>query len=89
MIIECSKKYFRPSEVDTLLGDPTKAKRELKWRPEIEIKTLVDDMVNEDLITLSNDKKSDKIFLAGHKGLVGSAIYKLLIKQVIKSFSSK
>ena len=57
VIIECSKKYFRPSEVDTLLGDPTKAKRELKWKPEIDIKTLVDDMVKGDLITLSNDKK--------------------------------
>ena len=57
VIVECSKKYFRPSEVDTLLGDSTKARRELKWKPEINIKMLVDDMVNGDLIALSNDKK--------------------------------
>ena len=57
VIIECSKKYFRPSEVETLLGDSTKARRKLNWRPEIEIKALVEDMVNEDLISLSNDKK--------------------------------
>ena len=32
-IIECSKKYFRPAEVDTLIGDATKAKKLLKWKP--------------------------------------------------------
>ena len=73
MIIEC-KKHFRPSEVETLLRS-TKARRKLNWRPEIEIKALVEDMVNEDLISLSNDKKVIK-FLAGHKRFGWSAIYK-------------
>ena len=44
-IIECDKKYFRPLEVDTLLGDSRKAKRELRWRPEYKINDLVKEMV--------------------------------------------
>ena len=32
-IIECNKKYFRPAEVDTLKGDYSKARRLLKWKP--------------------------------------------------------
>ena len=49
VIIECSKKYFRPAEVDTLLGNPFKARKYLKWKTKIGIKQLVDDMVEEDL----------------------------------------
>jgi len=43
------KKLYRPSEVDTLLGDCKKAKLKLKWKPEYDFKKLVKDMVNEDL----------------------------------------
>ena len=43
------KKLYRPSEVDTLLGDCKKAKLRLKWKPEYDFKKLVKDMVNEDL----------------------------------------
>ena len=58
VIIECSKKYFRPTEVETLLGDPLKAKKLLKWKPEISIKDLAIEMVQNDLEMLSqNDKK--------------------------------
>ena len=58
VIVECSKKYFRPSEVDTLLGNPTKAKKLLKWKPKVSIKELALEMVEEDLKLLSkNDKK--------------------------------
>ena len=53
IIIECSKKYFRPSEVDTLIGDATKAKKDLKWKPKINIKQLIDEMVEEDLKIIS------------------------------------
>ena len=53
IIIECSKKYFRPSEVETLIGDATKAKKELKWKPKINIKQLIDEMVEEDLKIIS------------------------------------
>ena len=44
-IIECDRKYFRPLEVDTLLGDARKAKKELKWKPKYNINDLVKDMV--------------------------------------------
>ncbi len=47
-IIECSKRYFRPTEVDTLLGDASKAKRILKWKPSISIDQLVKEMVDAD-----------------------------------------
>ena len=53
VIIECSKKYFRPSEVDTLLGNPSKAKKVLKWKPKVTVKDLAKEMVQEDLKTLS------------------------------------
>jgi GDPmannose 4,6-dehydratase len=43
-IIRVDSKYFRPTEVETLLGDPSKAKNELGWEPEISFKQLVEDM---------------------------------------------
>ncbi len=48
-IIECDKKYFRPAEVDTLLGDPRKAKKLLKWKPKHTIYSLINDMVKFEL----------------------------------------
>ena len=48
-IIECDKKYFRPNEVDTLLGDFSKARRLLKWKPKINLKTLIKEMVNYEI----------------------------------------
>ena len=54
-IIECDKRYYRPLEVDTLLGDSSKARKELKWKPKIDIKTLVKEMVNSELKKLEND----------------------------------
>ena len=49
IIIECNKKYFRPSEVETLLGNPLKAKKILKWRPKISLKLLAKEMIQNDL----------------------------------------
>jgi len=43
-IVKVDSKYFRPSEVDTLLGDSTKARKELGWTPKISFKDLVEDM---------------------------------------------
>ena len=54
VIIECSKKYFRPSEVQTLLGSPLKARRILKWKPKISIEALAKEMVQNDLKLLSS-----------------------------------
>jgi len=55
--IESDKEYYRPLEVDTLLGNSSKAKKELKWKPKIDIKSLVKDMVDSELKKLRNDKK--------------------------------
>tara|TARA_B100000965_G_scaffold354781_1_gene331643 strand:+ start:1330 stop:2373 length:1044 start_codon:yes stop_codon:yes gene_type:complete len=54
-IVACDKEYFRPLEVDTLLGNSRKAKKELKWQPKTSIKKLVNEMVNFDLKKLMND----------------------------------
>jgi GDPmannose 4,6-dehydratase len=48
-IIACDKEYFRPLEVDTLLGNSNKAKKELNWKPKISIHKLVKEMVFEEL----------------------------------------
>jgi GDPmannose 4,6-dehydratase len=55
-IVACDKEYFRPLEVDTLLGNSKKAKKELNWKPKTSIKNLVKEMVNFDLKKLINDK---------------------------------
>ena len=47
-IIQVSEKYFRPSEVDFLLGNAEKAKHKLGWEPKISIDELIDEMVNYD-----------------------------------------
>lgn len=48
--------YFRPTEVETLLGDPTKAKEELGWVPTTTFKELVSEMVREDLKSAEKDE---------------------------------
>ena len=53
-IIECDKEYFRPLEVDTLLGNSKKAQKELNWKPKISIKNLVKEMVQNDYNQLLN-----------------------------------
>ena len=47
-IIKVDPRYFRPTEVDTLLGDASKAKKKLNWIPKISFKQLVKEMVDED-----------------------------------------
>ena len=54
IIIECDKNYFRPLDVNTLLGDAKKARRKLKWKPKIDIIQLVEDMVTEEQVALKN-----------------------------------
>jgi len=48
-IIRIDPRYFRPTEVETLLGDPTKAKQKLGWVPEITLDEMVQEMVATDL----------------------------------------
>jgi GDPmannose 4,6-dehydratase len=49
IIIECDKEYIRPLDVNTLLGNASKARKILKWKPKINIKQLVKEMVVEEL----------------------------------------
>lgn len=49
-------KYFRPTEVDLLIGDPTKAKEKLGWMPEIGLEDLVHNMMESDLKLFARDK---------------------------------
>lgn len=49
VIIEVDPRYFRPAEVETLLGDPTKAKEKLGWTPEITFAEMINEMVRNDL----------------------------------------
>ncbi|MEX0372779.1 GDP-mannose 4,6-dehydratase [Spiribacter roseus] len=49
VIVEVDERYFRPTEVETLLGDPSKAQREMGWEPEIGIDALIEEMVKKDL----------------------------------------
>jgi GDPmannose 4,6-dehydratase len=55
-IVAVDPRYFRPTEVETLLGDPTKAKEKLGWTPKITFKELVAEMVREDLKTAERDE---------------------------------
>lgn len=49
VIIKIDSRYFRPAEVETLLGDPTKAKEKLEWTPQITVQEMCSEMVAEDL----------------------------------------
>ena len=51
-IVQINAKYYRPAEVETLLGDATKAKTELGWEPKISFDQLVDEMVDADMKSL-------------------------------------
>ncbi len=54
--VTTSQRYFRPNEVDYLLGDYSKAKSELDWEPKTNIKQLVEMMVEEDLLLAKREK---------------------------------
>jgi len=55
-IVRVDPRYFRPTEVETLLGDPTKARDKLGWTPKISFKELVVEMVREDFKTAERDE---------------------------------
>lgn len=58
IIIESNKKYYRPLEVDTLLGNAKKAMKKIKWKPKTSFKQLVKEMTEKDYLRLINDKKN-------------------------------
>ena len=51
-IVACNKEYYRPLEVDTLLGDASKAKKELGWKPKYNLKSLIKEMIISELNNL-------------------------------------
>lgn len=56
IVVKVDPRYFRLTEVETLLGDPTKAREKLGWTPKISFKELVSEMVREDLKTAERDE---------------------------------
>ena len=55
-IVRVDPRYFRPTEVEALLGDPAKAHQILGWQPKITFKELVAEMVREDFKTAERDE---------------------------------
>ena len=66
VVVQVDEKYFRATEVDLLLGDPTKANTELGWIPKYDLAALVQDMVTADLNLM---KKDEHLKLSGFKTL--------------------
>lgn len=62
-ILSVDLNYFRPTEVDVLIGDPSKAKKELGWVPEYDLKSIVKDMMRGDI---SLFKRDVDLLKAGH-----------------------
>ncbi len=55
-VVKVDPTYFRPTEVDVLLGDPSKANKQLEWKPEYDLPALVKDMVLSDLQLMKKDE---------------------------------
>ena len=56
VLVEVDPSYFRPTEVESLLGDPTKAKEKLGWKPKISFSDMVAEMVREDIQEAKKDE---------------------------------
>jgi GDPmannose 4,6-dehydratase len=56
-LVEVDPRYFRPTEVDLLIGDPTKAHKKLGWKHETDVKSLCSEMVREDLKTVAAERR--------------------------------
>ncbi len=98
-IVRVDPRYFRPTEVESLLGDATKARTRLGWTPETSFDALVKEMVDADFEIARRDammmregfktyryprmKADEPIFVAGHRGMVGSAIVRGLARSRI------
>jgi len=58
-VIKIDPRYFRPTEVENLLGDASKAKKILKWEPKISFENLVKEMTDQDLKIAMVEKKQN------------------------------
>jgi GDPmannose 4,6-dehydratase len=56
IVVAVDKRYFRPTEVELLIGDPTKAKTLLNWKPKYDLKALVEEMVASDIDLFKREK---------------------------------
>ena len=56
IVIKIDPRYYRPTEVNELLGDSSKAKSKLKWEPKISLEEMISEMVSEDLRIARNEK---------------------------------
>ena len=63
-VLSVDPNYFRPTEVDLLIGDPTKAKEKLGWVPKYDLASLVKDMIEDDILLM---KKDIDLLKAGHE----------------------
>lgn len=59
VVIKVDANYFRPTEVELLIGDPTKANQKLGWKPKYNLQMLVKEMMASDLVKASHSKKSE------------------------------
>ena len=59
-LVEVDRRYFRPTEVETLLGDPSNAKEKLGWVPKIGLEEMVKEMVDHDLMIAERDALCEK-----------------------------
>ena len=66
VLVEVDERYFRPTEVDLLIGDASKAKKELGWEPKYTLEELIKEMVEEDIKLFERDKYLKQ---GGHKTL--------------------
>ena len=64
IIVKIDPNYFRPTEVDLLIGDPTKSKTKLGWKPKYDLNSLVEEMMREDVKLF---QKALHLIKAGHK----------------------
>lgn len=56
VIVKVDANYFRPTEVETLLGDPSRASKKLGWQPEIKLEEMINEMVEHDLTEAKKEK---------------------------------
>ena len=61
VVIKIDERYFRPTEVSQLLGDPTKAKKKLSWEPKTSLEDMISEMVEHDKAEAKREKKFEKI----------------------------
>lgn len=64
VLVKVDPRYFRPTEVDLLIGDPTKAQQKLGWKPKYNLDSLIDEMVSSDVNLF---KKDLDLIKAGHQ----------------------